>query len=115
MSLCTCRTQCCQEVRSLPLQVSACATVRWSLWFTVRACPSFSTTPLLLRCFSRSENLTCWLQTFCLQTIGTHNQVFVPQQKKKGSAAGSSWYKPGGHFCIDDPFWRLHWPKVLLL
>eukprot|EP00891_Asterochloris_glomerata_P007760 jgi/Astpho2/7760/Aster-07599 len=67
--------------------VSACAVVRWSLWFT----------------------------TFCLQTIGTHNQVFVPQQKKKGSAAGSSWHKPGGHFCIDEPFWRLHWPKILLL
>ena len=56
-----------------------------------------------------------WSQTFCLQTIGTHNQVLVPQHKKKGSAGGSSWYNPGGHFCIDDPFWRLHWPKILLL
>ena len=42
MSVCTCTTQCCQEVQSLQLQVSACAVVRWSLWFTVRACHPFS-------------------------------------------------------------------------
>ena len=44
----TCRTQTCKRVPSLPLQISACAIVRWSLWFTVRACCPLSCVPLTL-------------------------------------------------------------------